>query len=109
MASTIHITPQMLLDGAQSCTDTAGHVTSELGALRRYVEGLAAYWLGNGSAAYQSLMEDYDRQGRLMNDALIGIADGLKGNFHNYTTTEAEVMTGAPKITGGAPKINLDR
>ena len=107
MTTPINITPQMLADGAKSCSDTAGEVSSELATLRSYVEELAGQWLGVASTAYQNLMGDYDRYGQMMTDALNGIADGLRGNFHNYTTTEATIETGLAAVHGSIPGARL--
>ena len=100
------ITPQMLLDGAQSCTDTAAQVQARLAVLRRDVEDLATFWLGPGSQAYKNTMEDFDRCGQMILNALMGISDGLKRNAANYALADEATVTAMPDI-GGQPVARL--
>jgi len=107
MAVPVNITPQMLMDGNKSCTGTAGEIDGELAGLRAYVSDLAGEWLGVSSLQYVNLMADYDRYGRMLHDALTGIADGLLGNFHNYTTTESTNEAQLVMVNGSIPGANL--
>jgi WXG100 family type VII secretion target len=106
-AAMMNITPQMLQAGATSCYQTAQEVNTELASLRSYVEELAGQWLGVSSLAYQNLMSDYDRYGKMLNDALTQIGDGLLNNMHNYTTTEATIESGLAAVNGAIPGARL--
>jgi WXG100 family type VII secretion target len=103
----VNITPQMLQTGATSCNQTAHEVTAELASMRSQVEVLAGQWLGVSSTAYQTLMADYDRYGRLLNDTLIEIGEGLVRNMNNYTTTESTVETRYHNINADLPPARL--
>jgi len=107
MALPVNITPQMLADGHKNCVDTATNIDGELAGLRAYVADLAGQWLGVSSLQYVNLMADYDTYGRMLHDALTGIADGLQGNFHNYTTTEATNEAQLVTVNGSIPGANL--
>jgi WXG100 family type VII secretion target len=107
MSSPINITPQMLADANKNCTTTAGNIDHQLAGLRSYVSDLAGQWLGVSSQQYQSMMTDYDTYGRMLHDALTGIADGLQGNFHNYTTTETSNEATLVAVNGSIPGANL--
>jgi WXG100 family type VII secretion target len=107
MAQPIGITFQMLQDGNKACTDAIRDVDSELAAMRANVSDLAAQWLGASSMQYQNLMADFDKYGRMLNDSLQGIADGLQGNYHNYTTTEASIESTLVQVNGVIPGANL--
>lgn len=107
MTSAIDITPQMLNDGATSCTNTAEQIDGELASLRSYVVGLGEQWLGVSSVQFQNLMADYDRYGRMLHEALTGIAGGLRGNFHNYASTESTNEATMVSVNGTIPGINL--
>ncbi len=107
MAQPIGITFQMLQDGNKSCLDAKQEIDSELASMRAYVSELAAQWLGASSQQYQNLMTDFDKYGQMLNDSLQGIADGLMGNFHNYTTTEAAIESQMKEVNGVIPGAHL--
>ncbi|WP_433534611.1 WXG100 family type VII secretion target [Micromonospora sp. CA-249363] len=108
MAQPIGITFQMLQEGNKACLQTVTDVSGELASMRSYVSDLAAQWLGASSKQYQNLMNDFDRYGQMLNDSLTGIADGLQGNFHNYTTTEAAVESQFKDVNEALPQANLN-
>lgn len=107
MALPVDITPQMLMDGRTSCISTADQIAQELASLRNYVSELAAQWLGVSSQQYVNLMADYNSYGQMLHDALTGIADGLQGNFHNYTTAESTIESQLLTVNGSIPGANL--
>jgi len=107
MAQPIGITFQMLQDGNKACLDTVHEIDGELASMRAYVSELAAEWLGASSMQYQNLMTDFDKYGQMLNDSLNGIADGLLGNYHNYTTTEAAIESQLKQVNGVIPGANL--
>ncbi|MGW0502442.1 WXG100 family type VII secretion target [Micromonospora sp. NPDC003241] len=102
----VDITPQMLLDGSQSCSDTATQLQARLAALRRDVDDLASYWLGPGSKAYKQTMDEYDSCGRMLNEALTGISRGLQRNAGNYAMADETTVRTMPEING-IPTANL--
>ncbi|GAA5179195.1 hypothetical protein GCM10023322_08450 [Rugosimonospora acidiphila] len=107
MALPVDITPQMLADGNKNCVNTAEAIGDELATVRGYVSDLAAQWLGVSSTQYVNLMADFDTYGRMLHDALTGIADGLQGNYHNYTTTESTNEAQLLQVNGAIPGANL--
>jgi WXG100 family type VII secretion target len=107
MAQPISITFQMLQDGNKACTDTIKDVDDTLGRMRADVSELAGQWLGASSVQYQNLMTDFDKYGQMLNDSLQGIADGLMGNYHNYTTTEVAIEQSLLQVNGVIPGANL--
>jgi len=107
MAQPIGITFQMLQDGNKACLDAVHEIDGELASMRAYVSELAAEWLGASSMQYQNLMTDFDKYGQMLNDSLNGIADGLMGNYHNYTTTEAAIESQMKQVNGVIPGANL--
>jgi WXG100 family type VII secretion target len=107
MAQPIGITFQMLQDGNKACTQAVSDIDGELASMRAYVSELAADWLGASSMQYQNLMTDFDKYGQMLNDSLNGIADGLLGNYHNYTTTESAIESTMKTVNGVIPGANL--
>jgi WXG100 family type VII secretion target len=107
MAQPIGITFQMLQEGNKACLQTASDISSELASMRSYVSELAAQWLGSSSLQYQNLMTDFEKYAQMLNDSLTGIADGLMGNYHNYTTTEAAIESQLLEVNGVIPGANL--
>jgi len=108
MAQPIDITFQMLQDGNKACTDAVTEIDGELASMRAYVSELAAQWLGASSTQYTNLMTDFDKYGQMLNDSLNGIADGLMGNYHNYTTTESSIESTLLAVNGVIPGANLN-
>lgn len=107
MAQPIGITFQALQDGNKACLDAVSEIDGELASMRAYVSELAAQWLGASSMQYQNLMTDFDKYGQMLNDSLNGIADGLMGNYGNYTTTELSIESTMKSVNGVIPGANL--
>jgi WXG100 family type VII secretion target len=107
MGQPFEITFEMLQIGNKACIDTVSEIDSDLTSMRAYVSELAAQWLGASSMQYQNLMADFDKYGQMLNDSLNGIADGLMGNYHNYTTTELAVEATMKQVNGVIPGANL--
>ncbi|HWS35503.1 MAG TPA: WXG100 family type VII secretion target [Actinoplanes sp.] len=106
MTTPINITPQMLMQANGDVLHTADSIDGQLAQIRSYVAELAGQWLGTTSARYQDLMENFDAYGVIMNDSLHGIADGLVGNFHNYTISESTNLAGIEILYDHLPGAN---
>ncbi len=101
------VTPQYLADAGTACTNTAGNIQEQLASLRTYVVGVEDWWHGIAAGTFQSLMSEYDLCAASLNNALTGIANGLRGNWGNYTENEQTNMTNISNIQAGLPSAKL--
>jgi WXG100 family type VII secretion target len=101
------VTPEYLTMAATSCDSTAGEIQGQLAALKTYVVNMEAYWGGIAAGTFQGLMAEYDLCSAALNDALTGIANGLRGNWGNYTANEQGNLTMINNIQAGLPSPNL--
>jgi WXG100 family type VII secretion target len=101
------VTPEDVANAATSCTNTAGEVQEQLASLRTYVVGVEDWWQGIAAGTFQSLMVEYDACAASLNNALTGIANGLRGNWSNYTENEQANTTNINNIQAGLPPQNL--
>jgi WXG100 family type VII secretion target len=101
------VTPQDVAQAATSCTNTNSGVQDELASLRQYVVSMEDWWQGIASTTFQDLMAEYDRCTAALQDALTGIANGLHGNWQNYTESEQVNVTTITSIQQGLPASNL--
>ena len=83
-----NVTVSELTTAASNCDRTAAEVEATLAALRTLVRGLADEWRGFASTEFQTLMDNWDTHALNLNNALVGIASGLRGNALNYGDTE---------------------
>ncbi|MFF7580973.1 WXG100 family type VII secretion target [Streptomyces sp. NPDC008061] len=81
-------TPQDLKEKAQDIRNTQETVQGELGRLKSYVVGLEAVWGGIAANTFQQLMVDWDTHAARLQEALLGISNGLMGSADNYTQGE---------------------
>ncbi len=89
--TTYNVTPLDLQTGAANCDKTADSIETTLATLKTMVAGLADEWRGYASTEFQTLMANWDTHSRNLNEALTGIAAGLRANAHNYADTEHTV------------------
>ena len=101
------VTPEYLTGAAKACDTTNGEVQGQLSSLRQYVVGMEADWQGIAASTFQSLMAEYDRCAAALQDALTGIASGLRGSWTNYTENEQANTTTITNIQQGLPSPKL--
>jgi WXG100 family type VII secretion target len=102
------VTPEYVANAAASCDSTAAQLQAQLASLKSYVMNLQASWRGIASDTFQILMTDYDIFAQILNNALINIAHGLRGNYVNYEDTEQQNINNLQGINGDIPGAYLD-
>jgi WXG100 family type VII secretion target len=74
------------------------NIQNQLKTLRGQVEQVRSAWKGPASARYTTLMQAYDKDTKLLNDALHGIAENLRSNKTQYAQAETDIGGGLSKI-----------
>ncbi|MDH3039155.1 WXG100 family type VII secretion target [Streptomyces sp. TRM75561] len=92
-------TPAELMEKARDITATQATVQAELVALKNYVMGLGPIWGGVAAAAFQQLMGDWDTHAARLQEALLGIAQGLQSTAGNYVQGEHVNLTNLNNIS----------
>ncbi|WP_432974615.1 WXG100 family type VII secretion target [Dactylosporangium sp. CA-233914] len=103
----LRVTSQDLLDKAGDCDREAGNLESKLADLRSFANGMEAMWQGLAHSQFESLMQDFDRYGRQIHQALVSISAELKKNAHNYIDTETGNASGLTNIGESIPAARL--
>ncbi len=101
------VTPEYITNAAANCDATAGEIQAQLATLKSYVINLESMYHGVAATTFQSLMQDYDAYGRMLNSALTDIASGLRGTYVNYTDTENRNIANLMPINGDIPGAKL--
>jgi WXG100 family type VII secretion target len=101
------VTPEYLTDAARSCQNTNDLIQEQLAALKSYVVNMESYWQGIAAGTFQDLMVEYQTCSAALNDALTGIANGLRGNWGNYTANEQTNTSNINNIRAGLPAPSL--
>jgi hypothetical protein len=117
------VTPQYVADAATQSENTGNDVLAQLTELRNYVTSLVgetdiangpadAYaWMGVTAAQFAALMENVHFYSLAIHDDLLGIAQGLRGNYVNYVNSEADNLQGLKGIDenllGSVPPARL--
>ncbi len=102
------VTPQMVTEAASDCDRTAGEIAAQLASLKSYVMELQAMWHGVASNRFTELMALFDQHARHLNEALTGIAQGLRTNAVNYVTHEEVNVVNLNNISAGLPQARLN-
>jgi WXG100 family type VII secretion target len=97
------VTPQDIAFAATSVDNMAGTIADQLATIRSYVSELEAAWKGIAASTFSSLMTDYDVFAQMLNQALTDIAGGLKGNYANYSRSEAQNISNLKTVGGSIP------
>ncbi|MFJ3756477.1 WXG100 family type VII secretion target [Streptomyces sp. NPDC090080] len=92
-------TPQDLKEKAVDIRSTQETVQGELGRLKSYVVGLEAVWQGIAATTFQQLMADWDTHAAHLQDALLGIAQGLDSSADNYIQGEHVNLTNLQSVS----------
>jgi WXG100 family type VII secretion target len=103
------VLPADVAAAAQNCDSTAQEVYVQLQALKSYVMDLESQWLGVASQTFNNLMTDWDIYANMLNQALTGIGDGLRGNWTNYTTSEETAISNLKQVNGSLPSAPVVR
>jgi WXG100 family type VII secretion target len=101
------ITPEYLSQASASCNSVNNEVQEQLASLQQYVIQTEDWWQGIASNTFQNLMIEYNRCAAALQNALTGIANGLQGNWGNYTQNEQANTTAIQQIESGLPNPNL--
>ncbi len=86
---------------------TAGEIQAQLATLKSYVISLESMYHGVAATTFQSLMQDYDAYGRMLNNALTDIGSGLRGTYVNYSDTENQNIANLVPINNDIPGAKL--
>jgi WXG100 family type VII secretion target len=97
------VDPEQVAAVAQQCQNTADEISSQLSALKNYVMDLEAQWHGIAAQTFQALMTDWDIYASMLNQSLVGIGQGLQGNWHNYRGSEDANIASLQKVNGSLP------
>lgn len=101
------LTPQYLANAVVDCHTTASTIEAEITALRSYVEGLLAIWLGTAAGSFGGLMNDLSAYGNSLRQALDDIGDGIHSNYINYMNTEGAAVTGIYDLGVEIPTLRI--
>ena len=82
------VTPAELEAAAHRTKHGAAEVEGHLHQLKHFVMGLQHFWTGSAHTQFLELMGNWDIYAKMLNDALIDIADGMEGNKVNYEEGE---------------------
>ena len=101
------VTPEYVANAATNCDSTANEIRAQLGTLRNYVVSIEAEYQGVAATTFQALMADYDRFGRMLNEALTDIGAGLRGNSNNYIEAESQNAANLAPLNTSVPSANF--
>jgi WXG100 family type VII secretion target len=101
--SGLQVTPEDVSSAAGNCSTTAESIRGALADLKGYAIDVQNMWHGVASDTFADLMTDYDTFGRMMNDSLVDIGEGLHGNYVNYEATETANIDSLIKVNGVIP------
>jgi WXG100 family type VII secretion target len=101
------VTPEDLTQASANCNNAAENIQTQLGILKNYVNEMESWWQGIASGTFQQLMAEYDLCANSLHTALTGIANGLQGNWGNYTQNEQANIGTISNIQAGLPNPNL--
>lgn len=87
------VTPEYVHGASVDTKNTAHTISSELAGLEAYVRSLEAAWQGIAHNQFQTLMQEYKTYANMLNNALMGISQGLNGNYVNYKESESQNLS----------------
>jgi WXG100 family type VII secretion target len=99
------ITPEELANAATFVDGRSADIEAKISALGAYAQGLGVYWTGSAHNAFETLMADYQTYATMLQNALTDIASGLRGNYVNYSGSEAANLANIVKVQ--LPKANF--
>ncbi|WP_329295682.1 WXG100 family type VII secretion target [Streptomyces sp. NBC_01455] len=99
-------TPQDLKEKAQDIRNTQETVQGELGRLKSYVVSLEGVWQGIAASTFQQLMSDWDTHAAQLQDALLGISQGLDSSADNYIQGEHVNLANLNKVHLPAARLS---
>jgi WXG100 family type VII secretion target len=94
-----NVTAVIVMGAGTNCGTTAEDVYTELNALRSYVDGLGAAWLGMTASKFTALMEQWRIDALNIHEGLVGMGEILKANASNYIMAEESNLAGMPSLT----------
>jgi len=93
-------TTEEMQRAAQRVLGVNEQVQADLAALRNQLAPLAGAWQGQAATAFQGLMVRWDTDARVLNDALHGIGEAIRGSGQGYARAEAEQSQALSAIRG---------
>ncbi|SEG18699.1 WXG100 family type VII secretion target [Actinacidiphila yanglinensis] len=93
-----HTTPHDLKEKAVDISNTQQVVQGQLDTLKSYVQDLESVWGGIAASTFQNLMGDWDTCAARMQNALLGISDGLSNTADNYVQGEQTNVTNFSRV-----------
>jgi WXG100 family type VII secretion target len=84
---------------AKKVRDINQQIQQQLSATRTQVQNTRQAWVGPASGKYETLMQAWDKDAKMLSDALDGIARGLDSNRQGYQVAEDTTGTALSKIT----------
>ncbi|MDR7274224.1 WXG100 family type VII secretion target [Catenuloplanes atrovinosus] len=101
------VTPEDVQQAATDCWTTAEDIKQELAAIKGYVAGLRDQWQGVAAQNFDQLMIDFDAFALMLNNALVNISYGLRGNFNNYVSVEEFASNNLVAVNNEIPGVYL--
>ena len=95
--------PHDIQQASTNCLNTSEEVQSQLSSLQNYVYDLEGQWQGVASQNFMSLMADWNIYARMLHQSLIGISEGLRGNWQNYSQSEEQNIAQLQAVNGSLP------
>ena len=96
-----NVTPEYVQKASVDYFNVSNDVWTQLMALKQFVMGLGAQWLGVSSVQFNELMNNFQVYSQTLHDALIDISEGLRGNYATYVDTEQDNLGNLVAIDGG--------
>ena len=100
------VTPALVTQASTDCSSTATNVEQQLEQLKAFVESMGQY-TGITADNWRLLMDAVHGDALNLHTALVGIADGLKGNYDVYTEVEVINNKQIEDIANQLPPLNL--
>lgn len=92
------VTPDDVSAAASYVDVRAADVDAKIQALGTYCQGLSVYWTGSAQQAFETLMADYHIYAMMLQNALVDISSGLRGNYVNYSAAESTNIANIVKV-----------
>ncbi|GAA2746007.1 WXG100 family type VII secretion target [Kitasatospora cinereorecta] len=106
--SGFRVTPEEVQHAAVQVDSTASTIQQQLDALKAYVRtNVESYWQGDAHRAFDIYMAEWDIYAAMLHEALTGIAQGLRGTYVNYSSSEESAMQKINQLQGELPPLRL--
>ena len=89
---------EQMTKAATQVRDVNSTITSELSSLESAVEGVQAYWTGEGATSFQQLMTKWNEDSKKLNSALETIAEQIQTSSGTYSQQDQQSEQALSKI-----------